>query len=228
MLRKSLSRPSVLIIDDEDELRDALADVLRRHGFDVECGRSRQDALDGVGTADLVLLDLGLPDGDGLEICQGLAAATALIVISARGEEVDRVTALELGADDYLSKPFGSRELVARCRSVLRRSARGHEVVRVDDAEFDLDRLEVRVAGERVALTTKELELAIAIAERRGAVARREELADEVWHDSAWTVRRTLDVHMSGLRRKLDPHDRQRYLETVHGIGFRVRAGNQP
>jgi DNA-binding response OmpR family regulator len=198
-----------LIVDDERELRDALADALRRHGFDVVTGSSRADALAGAGGVDLVLLDLGLPDGDALEICHEVAAAAPVIVISARGEEVDRVTALELGADDYLSKPFGSRELVARCRSVLRRAGSITNCVRVDDLAFDLDRLEVTCGGERVALTTKELELALAIAARRGGVVRREELAEEVWGAGRWTVARTLDVHMSSLRRKLDPDGRR-------------------
>ena len=216
----------VLIVDDEDDLREALSDVLVTHGFDVETGTTCADAVANADRADLLLLDLGLPDGDAVEICAELAVRVPLIVISARGDAADRISALELGADDYLAKPFNARELVARCRSVLRRSfprgARSHRIL-AGELEVDLDTMQAHLGGDLVPLTTKERELLVALARRRGAVVRRDELAEEVWGSSVVGVTRTLDVHMSSLRRKLSDEARApTYIETVHGIGFRL------
>lgn len=213
----------VLIVDDEEDLREALSDTLTGHGFSVETATTRREAMARGPAVDLVLLDLGLPDGDGIEICTELAAKVALIVISARGGEAERVTALELGADDFMAKPFSARELVARCRSVLRRSGpRPSGLVRVAGLEVDLDAMETRLGGELVELTTKECELLLALARRQGTVVRREDLAEEIWGCSLNAVSRTIDVHMSSLRRKLGDQAREpRFVQTVHGIGFR-------
>ncbi|HET7487317.1 MAG TPA: response regulator transcription factor [Acidimicrobiales bacterium] len=216
--------PTVLIVDDEADLRDALADILAGHGFEVETATTRAEAASRGPGADLVLLDLGLPDGDGIEICTELAAAVALIVISARGGEAERVAALELGADDFLAKPFSPRELVARCRSVLRRGgARPSARVVVGELEVDLAAMTATLAGSPVDLTTKERQLLLALARRHNAVVPREDLAEEVWGASLGAVSRTIDVHMSSLRRKLgDPVREPRFIQTVHGIGFRL------
>ena len=216
----------ILIVEDDPDLASDLVALLRRYGFATEVVRSRAAALDRVAAADLVLLDLSLPDGDGLEICAPLAEQRALVVISGRIDESDRVAALELGADDYMAKPFGPRELVARCRAVLRRrraapAAAG--VVRTGDLEIDIERYEARQRQEPLDLTTKELALLVALARRLGELVRREQLAEEVWGAGVWSVNRSLDVHMSSLRRKLgdSPHH-PRYIQTVHGLGFRL------
>jgi DNA-binding response OmpR family regulator len=215
----------ILIVEDEPELASDLVALFRRYGFETEVVRSRTAAVQRAGAADLVVLDLSLPDGDGLEICAPLAAQGALVVISGWVEESDRVAALELGADDYLTKPFGSRELVARCRSVLRRrrAAPPGGVVRVGALEIDVERFEARLDQRALDLTTKELALLVALARRIGELVRREQLAEEVWGAGVWSVNRSLDVHMSSLRRKLgdSPHH-PRYIQTVHGLGFRL------
>ena len=214
----------ILIVEADTELAADLVALFRRYGFETEVVRSRTAAVQRAGAADLVVLDLSLPDGDGLEICAPLAAQGALVVISGWVEESDRVAALELGADDYLTKPFGSRELVARCRSVLRRTKpRNGSIVRAGDLEVDVERYEARRQGQPVDLTTKELGLLVALARRPGVLVRREELAEEVWGTGLWPVNRSLDVHMSSLRRKLGDTPRQpRYVQTVHGLGFRL------
>src|SRR5581483_11309349 len=193
----------ILIVEDDPELAADLDALFRRYGFDTEVVRSRTAALRRAGSADLVVLDTALPDGDGLEIW----------------------AALELGADDYMTKPFGSRELVARCRSVLRRrrSAPPGGVVQVGGLEVDIERYEARLDQRLLDLTTKELALLVALARRIGDLVRREQLAEEVWGAGVWSVNRSLDVHMSSLRRKLgdSPHH-PRYIQTVHGLGFRL------
>ena len=204
-------------------MRAALCEVLEGYGFRSTGVGTRADAVAGAASADLVLLDLGLPDGDGLDVCTEIAGTTSLIVVSARGAEADRVCALELGADDYLAKPFGPRELVARCRSVLRRTETTRTVIRSGDLEVDVDRFEARRGDVTIELTTKERELLVALAVRRGALVRREELADEVWGAPLWSVARSIDVHLSSLRRKLDDDPRApRHIATVHGLGYRL------
>ena len=215
----------ILIVEDDPDLAADLDALLRRYGFATEVVRTRAAALDRAAAADLVLLDLSLPDGDGLEICAPLAEQRALVVISGRADESDRVAALELGADDYVAKPFGPRELVARCRAVLRRrrAAPAAGVVRTGDLEIDIERYEARRGKQPLDLTTKELALLMALARRLGDLVRREQLAEEVWGAGVWSVNRSLDVHMSSLRRKLgdSPHH-PRYIQTVHGLGFRL------
>ena len=219
--------PRILIVDDDEELSGQLSIVLQRHGFETAMAHTRAAALELASSFDLVLLDLSLPDGDGLEVCGRLAAQTAVVVVSGRDDEVDRVAALEMGADDYVTKPFGSRELVARCRSVIRRTvasaSHGGAVVRVGELEIDLERYEARNSTGRLSLTSKELALLVALARRPGTLVRREDLAEEVWGSGLWPVNRSLDVHMSSLRRKLgDSGHHPRYIQTVHGLGFRL------
>jgi DNA-binding response OmpR family regulator len=214
----------VLIVEDEPDVGQALTYSLTEHGFSVEQVATCAGALERMMGVDLVLLDLGVADCDSLALCARLSELAGLVVISARDEEADRVAALELGADDYLAKPFGLRELVARCRSVLRRTRRQPgAVVRTGDLEIDLERYEARHAGRPVPLTTKELGLLVALARRPGCLVRREDLAEEVWGAGLWPVNRSIDVHMSSLRRKLGDSPRHpRHVQTVHGLGFRL------
>jgi DNA-binding response OmpR family regulator len=174
----------------------------------------------------VVLLDLGLPDCDGFELCRRLRAESdvPIIVVTARGEEADRVVGLELGADDYIVKPFGFRELVARIRAVTRRLQHGGvEVasVRVDDLEIDPRTRRVTLAGEEIPLTPKEFDLLALLADDPGAVWSRTRILEEVWEPHWYGPTKTLDVHVASLRKKLgDPG----WIETVRGVGFRLRA----
>ena len=219
-----MTRP-VLVVDDEAELAAAVMSALHRHGFKSEWVTTLAGARTKVADAELMLLDLGLPDGDGLTACSEFAKQVPLIVISARGDEVDRVLALELGADDYLSKPFSTRELIARCRAVLRRSGTTQRaVVRVGDLEIDLDAFEVRRDDTAIELTRKEMALLGLLARCHGTMVRRTTIANEVWDTDLGFVQRSLDVHISSLRSKLGaPTSGPGYIETVRGVGYRLR-----
>ncbi len=217
----------VIVVEDEAELRWAVRDALIRFGFDVIEAATIADARRLAPDGDLLLLDLGLPDGDGLVLCAELAGMLPIIVISARGDETDRVVALELGADDYLAKPFSTRELVARCRSVLRRTRESGSATRVvsGDQQIDVDGLAVDRGGEPIELTTKESELLVCLATNIGRLVRRNKLACDVWDSDLGYVNRSIDVHVSSLRRKLGRRpDGSGYIDTVHGVGYRLRV----
>jgi DNA-binding response OmpR family regulator len=214
----------VLLVEDDDAIAEPLVAGLGREGLQVERVASGQGALD-ASPADLVLLDLGLPDLDGLEVCRQLRARSTvpIIVITARGEEVDRVVGLELGADDYLVKPFGFRELLARIRAVTRRTggAPPTAAVRVGDLEIDVRSRRVTVGGAAVDLTRKEFDLLALLAADPGALRTRQEILESVWDAHWYGPTKTLDVHVAALRRKLgDPG----LIETVRGVGFRLRV----
>ena len=215
---------NLLVVEDDPAIGEPLRSGLEREGFDVHLVANGADAL-AAPAADLVLLDLGLPDLDGREVCRRLRSRSAvpIIVVSARGEEIDRVLLLELGADDYVVKPFGFRELVARIRAVLRRV--GGEVEGPADSRVQLGPLtldqrtrEVIYAGADVSLTPKEYELLVELAADAGAVLGREQLMQDVWDEHWWGSTKTLDVHMASLRKKLAPE----LIETVRGVGFRL------
>lgn len=223
--------PRILIVEPGLGLADQLDDVLRRYGFETEVVNTGAAALQHPGAFDLVLLDLSLPDADGLDVCGRLARRGALVVISAEADDAERVTALELGADDAMTKPLELRELVARCRAVLRRTQRLRRgrVVRIGELDIDVERHEARLGSRPLELTTKELGLLVALARRVGTLVRRDELAREVWEAGVMSVNRTLDAHMSSLRRKLgDTPHQPRYIQTVHGLGFRLKPGSWP
>ncbi len=215
----------LLLVEDDDRIAKPLVQALEREGFDVAWVATGADAIAFEG-ADLVLLDLGLPDVDGFDVCRAIRAraATPVIVLTARGEEIDRVLGLELGADDYVVKPFGQRELIARIRAVMRRTVapvrdQPTKVV-VGDLEVDLRTRRVAVAGEEVQLTRKEFDLLALLASDPGATRTREEILEQVWDPHWYGPTKTLDVHVATLRRKLgDPT----YVETVRGVGFRLR-----
>ena len=213
----------LLLVEDDPTISEPLVDGLRREGFDVDLAATGADALSAE-PVDLVLLDLGLPDLEGRVVCQQLRAASTvpIIVVTARGDEIDRVVLLELGADDYVVKPFGFRELVARIRAVLRRvSPTGDDPVReeleVGALTVDLRTRAVSFDGRPVALTPKEFDLLVRLAYDAGAVTTREQLMREVWDENWWGSTKTLDVHVASLRRKLSPD----VIETVRSVGYR-------
>lgn len=181
----------------------------------------------GVGDADLVLLDLGLPDLDGKEVCRQIRAASnvPILVITARGDEIDRVVLLELGADDYLVKPFGFRELVARIGAVTRRTALAapsqDTVQQLGRLTIDRDARRVALDGADIDLTPKEFDLLGYLAERPGAVRTREDIIEEVWDEHWFGPTKTLDVHVAALRRKLGPN----WITTFRGVGYRLETG---
>jgi DNA-binding response OmpR family regulator len=215
----------VLLVEDEDAIAEPLADGLRREGFAVDRAATGEEALTAA-AADLVLLDLRLPDGDGLDVCRALRERSdvPIIVVTARGEEADRVVGLELGADDYVVKPFGIRELIARMRAVMRRSTarpRTHEPLRVGGLEIDERARRAVLDGRELELTPKEFDVLATLVRDPGAAVSRKRLLEEVWETSWYGSSKTIDVHIAALRRKLgDPG----WIETVRGVGFRLRA----
>ena len=214
----------VLLVEDDDAIAAPLAEGLRREGLGVDRVATGADAL-AAAVPDLVLLDLGLPDVDGLEVCRTLRARSAvpIIVITARGEELDRVLGLELGADDYVVKPFGFRELLARIHAVTRRTAGGGSAttVVVGDLEVDLRARRVSVGGTDIDLTRKEFDLLALLAADPGAVRTRQEILESVWDEHWYGPTKTLDVHIATLRKKLGDSS---LVETVRGVGFRLRT----
>ena len=213
----------VLVVEDDDAIAEPLVEGLSRQGFTVSRVATGAAALEADG-AQVVLLDLGLPDLDGYEVCRRLRARSdvPILVISARGDEVDRVVGLELGADDYLVKPFGFRELVARIRAVSRRTSSvgdGARPQQIGSLEIDRRRRRVHIDDEEVALTPKEFDLLACLADDPGTVFTRERLLSDVWDPHWYGPTRTLDVHVASVRKKLgDP----RWVETVRGVGFRL------
>jgi two-component system response regulator RegX3 len=214
----------LLIVEDEDAIAEPLAEGLRREGYDVERAATGAEALV-AGPVDLILLDLRLPDRDGLDVCRELRqrSSVPIIVVTARGEEADRVVGLEIGADDYVVKPFGLRELIARIRAVSRRARGEPEAgpLRVGDLEVDERARRARLAGRELELTPKEFDLLALLARDPGAAVSRRRLLEDVWETSWYGSTKTIDVHVAALRRKLgDPG----WIETVRGVGFRLRT----
>jgi DNA-binding response OmpR family regulator len=215
----------ILVVEDEDAIAEPLVGGLEREGFAVTRVANGNDALEAA-ACDLVLLDLRLPDIDGLDVCRQLRdrSRVPIIVVTARGEEADRVVGLELGADDYLVKPYGLRELIARIRAVSRRAAgagAAGESMRVGGLEVDERARTASLDGEELELTPKEFDLLAALARDPGAAVTRQRLLADVWQTTWYGSAKTIDVHIAALRKKLgDPH----WIETVRGIGFRLRA----
>jgi two-component system response regulator RegX3 len=215
----------ILVVEDEDAIADPLVAGLRREGYDVSRVATGESALE-ASPADLVLLDLRLPDIDGFDVCRQLRerSRVPIIVLTARGEEADRVVGLELGADDYVVKPYGLRELIARIRAVMRRTAsRGVSggTLRVGELEVDERSRRATLNGRQLELTPKEFDLLAALARDPGAALSRQRLLAEVWQTSWYGSSKTIDVHVAALRRKLrDPG----WIETVRGVGFRLRV----
>jgi DNA-binding response OmpR family regulator len=211
----------VLVVEDDQDLATQLARGLRRGGYAVDHVMTGHEAM-ARPIPDLVLLDLGLPDVDGVTVCRRLRERShvAIIVVTARGEEPERVLALDAGADDYLVKPFGMAELLARIRAVLRRSIRGDgAVLRHGPLLVDLRTRKVSVSGHDIALTPKEFDILECLASDPGRVMTRQEILDNAWNAHWYGPTKVLDVHIAALRRKLDAPG---LIETVYGRGFRL------
>jgi DNA-binding response OmpR family regulator len=216
----------LLVVEDDEAIAVPLVEGLERAGFTTTWAANGTDALAKLRGADLVLLDLGLPDIDGSEVCRRLRATSTIpiIIVTARADESERVLGLELGADDYIVKPFGSRELVARVRAVARRSnpaANAELPQHVGDLTMDRRAHRVFVNGREIILTPKEFDLLALLAEDAGAVVTRQQIMDEVWDPHWYGATKTLDVHIASLRKKIGDHT---LIETVRSVGFRLRT----
>jgi two-component system, OmpR family, response regulator RegX3 len=228
-----LSRRRILLIEDEESIAEPLADALEREGFDVVKAATAVQGLEEFRkrSPDLVLLDVMLPDGDGRDVLRDIrnTSRTPVVMLTARGEEMDRVLGLELGADDYVTKPFSAAELVARLRAVLRRTEAAppaaQQLLEVGDVRVDLDRRQVTRGADEIELTVKEFDLLRLLVENAGRLVKRETLMSEVWDPNWWGSTKTLDVHVSSLRKKLgDDPSSPRYIHTIRGVGFRFAS----
>jgi two-component system, OmpR family, alkaline phosphatase synthesis response regulator PhoP len=224
--------PRILVVDDEPKIVRLVRDYLEHAGFTVIVARDGNEALMRIRSEhpDLVVLDLGLPGIDGLDVTRSLRrdSGVPLIMLTARDSETDRVLGLELGADDYLTKPFSPRELVARIRAVLRRNQAElpDAVLQVGELELDVPRLRASVDGNAVALTATEFQLLVAMARHPGRVFTRAQLLDAIHGEALEAYERAIDAHVKNIRRKLEPDPRHpRYLQTVYGVGYRMADG---
>jgi two-component system, OmpR family, alkaline phosphatase synthesis response regulator PhoP len=224
----------ILLIEDEPGLVMTVSDLLAAEGYEVETASDGDSgfAKASSGNFDLVLLDVMLPRRNGYDVCRDLrqrGVDSAILMLTARTQVVDRVVGLKLGADDYLPKPFDPAELLARIEALLRRLRKGHEIAvrsfHFGDVEVDFDRAEVRKCGEPRNLAAKELQLLHYLVDRRGQVVPREELLRQVWEYSAEASSRTVDVHIAWLRQKLEDNPRRpRHIQTLRGKGYRFSA----
>jgi DNA-binding response OmpR family regulator len=233
-------RPRVLFVEDERGIADPFAKALAREGFEPVVARTAARALelaDDDGWA-IVLLDLTLPDGDGRDVCRALrrVSSVPILMLTARGTEADRIVGLELGADDYVVKPFSGGEVIARMRAILRRTggvggnvgagaAAPPDPIHIGELGVDLAARRVRLAGEELTLARKEFDLLAELVRHAGRVVSREDLMARVWDENWFGSTKTLDVHVRWLRQKLgDDPTAPRYLHTVRGVGFRFTA----
>jgi two-component system, OmpR family, response regulator RegX3 len=223
----------VLVVEDEESFSDALSYMLRREGYEVEVAETGPDAITAFerSGADLVLLDLMLPGLSGTEVCRTLRARSnvPIIMVTARDTEVDKVVGLELGADDYVTKPFSSRELVARVRAVLRRGGESDELVEATveagPVRMDVERHVVSVDGSQVAMPLKEFDLLEMLLRNAGRVLTRGQLIDRVWGADYVGDTKTLDVHVKRLRSKIEPDPANpKHLVTVRGLGYKFEV----
>ena len=229
-------RPRVLFVEDESSIYEPFSKALAREGFEPVVARTAARALElAEGDFAIVLLDLTLPDGDGRDVCRALRriSSVPILMLTARGTEADRIVGLELGADDYVVKPFSGAEVIARIRAILRRSAAAPagetapppEPIRVGRLEVDIAARRAQLDGSELRLSRKEFDLLAELIRNAGRVVTREQLMDRVWDENWFGSTKTLDVHVRWLRQKLgdDPAD-PRYLHTVRGVGFRFTA----
>ncbi len=232
---QSASSGRILVVEDEDSISEPFAEALRRAGFEPLVTRTAAGALELAAEAepDLVMLDLSLPDGDGRDVCRELRRRSdvPIVMLTARGTEMDRVVGLELGADDYVVKPFSAREVISRIRAVLRRSAprdgaaAKEKPLRVGELELDPAARTAQLRGDDLDLSRKEFDLLAELMRNAGRVVKREELMSKVWDVNWFGSTKTLDVHIGWLRRKLgDDPAHPLYIETVRGVGFRFAA----
>ena len=234
----SLSSPQILIVEDESTISEPLAKLLAREGFNANVAATVADALAKFATdkPDLILLDLNLPDGDGRDVAREIrrSSGVPIIMLTARGTETDRIVGLEIGADDYVVKPFSSAEVIARIRAVLRRSEAhddqqdqdlGEPVV-VEEMRIDPGTRRAFLGEQELDLSLKEFDLLYELARNAGTVVSRDQLMTRVWDENWFGSTKTLDVHIGWLRRKLgDDANKPHWIETVRGIGFRFAGG---
>jgi DNA-binding response OmpR family regulator len=227
------SNGRILFVEDEESISQPFADALRKAGFEPLLTKTGAEALELAehSEPDLVLLDLGLPDADGRDVCRELRRRSdvPIVMLTARGTEMDRIVGLELGADDYVVKPFSAREVISRIRAVLRRSTpkpKGSEpVISVGKLEVDPGARIARLAGEELQLSRKEFDLLAELTRNAGQVVSREDLMSRVWDVNWFGSTKTLDVHIGWLRRKLgDVPSKPSFIETVRGVGFRFAS----
>jgi DNA-binding response OmpR family regulator len=224
-------KPCILVVEDEPAISEPLAEGLRREGFAADVASTLAEAREAFRSdpPDIILLDVMLPDGDGRDLVAEIRrdSDVPIVLLTARGEEVDRVLGLELGADDYVVKPFSIRELAARVRAILRRGdlRGGRRQIRIDELLIDPASRTVMKDGREIRLAAKEFDLLHLLMSNAGRVLRREEIMDDVWDPHWFGPTKTLDVHISWLRKKIedDPAD-PRYITTVRGVGFRFLA----
>jgi len=230
---------TILLVEDEASITEPLTAALEREGWTTHVTASAREA-PGLVTSkdpDLVLLDVMLEDGSGFDVCREIrqTSRVPIIMLTARGEELDRIIGLELGADDYVVKPFSARELIARIRAVMRRTAEvvtaappRDDRIEIGDVVLESSMRRVTLAGDEVDLTRKEYELLALLMRNAGTVLTRERLIDEVWDSNWFGSTKTLDVHVSGIRRKLgDDPSKPRFVHTVRGVGFRFSAPDE-
>ncbi len=223
---------TILIVDDEQKIVQLARDYLERAGFHVQSAGDGKTALASIRAdkPDLVVLDLGLPEMDGLDVTRVLRKESNIpvIMLTARGEETDKLIGLELGADDYIVKPFSPKELVARIRAVLRRleasqAGPGAEVIRVADLELDIPRMRARVGEREVELTSTEFQLLAALAREPGRIFTRGQLLDAVRGTAFESYERAIDAHIKNIRRKIEPNPHEpRYVLSVYGVGYKL------
>lgn len=223
----------VLLVEDDPGISEPLARALRREGYEVDVREDGYAALEAArDNPDLVVLDLGLPHLDGLEVCRRLRAdgrTVPVLILTARAEEVDTVVGLDAGADDYVNKPFRMAELLARMRALLRRTPDGAQPPEDADVRIDAEGRRVWFHGEELVLTAKEFDLLRVLLRERGRVVTREQLMREVWDTEWFGSTKTLDMHISVLRRKLgDDVTQPRHISTVRGMGFRFERPVPP
>jgi two-component system response regulator RegX3 len=223
----------VLVVEDEESFSDALSYMLRREGYEVEVAATGTEGITAFerSGADLVLLDLMLPGMSGTEVCRTLRSRSSvpIIMVTARDSEVDKVVGLEIGADDYVTKPFSSRELIARIRAVMRRGGEPEELVtntvEAGPVRMDVERHVVTVDGDSVAMPLKEFDLLELLLRNAGRVLTRGQLIDRVWGSDYVGDTKTLDVHVKRLRAKIEPDpSNPKYLVTVRGLGYKFEA----
>lgn len=221
----------ILIVDDEADLVELVSYNLKKEGFTVDSAPDGESALSKIrkGKYDLVVLDLMLPGVQGIDLCRILrndpkTAGLPVIMLTAKGEEVDKILGLEMGADDYMSKPFSPRELVARVKAVLRRTKEKpvtEKILKIGELEIDRERYTVTIGGKNIKLSATEFKLLLFLAERRGKVFSRNQLLDFVWRDEAYVEPRTVDVHIRRLRANIEEDPAHpRYIRTMRGIGY--------
>lgn len=233
----------ILVVDDEKDLLELISYNLKKEGFSVVVSYDGEDALSKLKNNgfDLLILDLMLPGIDGIEILRFVRSnpklsALPVLILTAKGEEIDKILGLEMGADDYVTKPFSPRELIARVRALLRRVSKienkaevdEKRVLKIGDLEIDRDKYVVRVKGKEIGLSSTEFKILLYLAERRGRIFTREQLLDAIWGNEVFVEARNVDVHIRRLRQQIeeDPSN-PIYLKTKRGIGYYIDADEQ-